>query len=300
MTLQEMCQELHYSENTFKRSFKRTCDSLRKKGIIITKVGIEPKAYYTITYDESLIDPKKSNKTIHTDLIGQRFGHLTVLQDSGERSHRNVVWTCKCDCGNIKNIPSPRLKTGHAKSCGDSNCPYHHWYEDLTNQRFGKLVALYPTTMKDNSHMYWKCQCDCGNITEVPSNRLKNGNTQSCGCIKTSIGEMQIEQILKENHIIYKTQISFNDLKNKKPLRYDFGIYDEDNSLVRLIEFDGIQHFEPQSYFTHSLEETKENDLIKNQYALEHNIPLVRIPYTQKGKMTLDTILGSEYLINNE
>lgn len=298
MTLKELCAELNYSENTLKRSFNRTCEVLkRKKGIIITKTGIEPNADYTITYDKTLINQKVSQQKIHTDLVGQRFGHLLVLKDSGERFHRGVVWTCQCDCGNIKNIPGSRLKNGHAKSCGSENCPYHSYYDDLTNQRFGKLVALKPTTMKDGSHMYWLCQCDCGEQIEVSSNGLKRGSTKSCGCITTSIGEDNIEQILINNNIKYKKEISFDDLKNVKLLRFDFGIYDSNNNLIRLIEFDGIQHFKEQNYFTHSLEQTQRNDKIKNDYCKQNNIPLVRIPYWERDKMTLEMLFGEEYLI---
>lgn len=297
MTLKELCTELNYSENTFKRSFNRTCEVLkRKKGIIINKTGIEPNADYTISYDETVIEPKVSKQKIHTELIGQRFGHLTVLQDSGERFHRGVVWTCQCDCGNIKNIPNLYLKNGHVKTCGN-NCIYHSTYEDLTNQRFGKLIALYPTSMKDGSHMYWMCKCDCSNLVEVASGHLKKGDIQSCGCIKTSIGESNIKDILIKNKIKFNTQISFNDLKNIKSLRYDFGIYNDGNEIIRLIEFDGIQHFEEQNYFSHSLKETQQNDKIKNDYAKEHNIPLVRIPYTERDNITLDLILGDKYLI---
>ena len=55
--------------------------------------------------------------------------------------------------------------------------------KDLTNQRFGKLVALqrvckYP---KNNSWM-WHCVCDCGNETLVQVCALTSGNTASCGC----------------------------------------------------------------------------------------------------------------------
>lgn len=99
-----------------------------------------------------------------------------------------------------------------------------------------------------------------------------------------------------DNNIKYKQQITFNDLKNIKPLRYDFGIY-ENGKLVRLIEFDGIQHFEEQNYFTHDLTITKNNDIIKNKYSKDNNIPLDRIPYWEKDKMTLDMLLGEEYLI---
>lgn len=296
MTLKELSIKLNYSENTFKRSFNRTCEALRKKGIIITKTGYGETADYTISYDETLIQLTKPKQTVHTELIGKRFGHLTVLKDSGERFHRGVVWECKCDCGNIKNIPGNRLKTGHAKSCGENNCFYHKYFDDITNQKFGKLTAIKPTSMKDGSHMYWLCKCDCGNEKEVASNHLKNGNIQSCGCITSSIGEINIKQILENNNIEFKEQISFNDLKNIKPLRFDFGIY-KDNNLIRLIEFDGIQHFKEQDYFTHSLTDTKNNDIIKNEYCKNNNIPLVRIPYWERDKITLDMLLGEEYLI---
>ena len=32
------------------------------------------------------------------DLTGQKFGHLTVIKDTGERKNRQVVWECECDC----------------------------------------------------------------------------------------------------------------------------------------------------------------------------------------------------------
>ena len=210
--------------------------------------------------------------------------------------HRSIIWKCKCDCGNEHEVTSNNLNGGQVNSCGKQDCPYHKTFENLKGQRFGKLIAMYPTSMKDGSHMYWVCQCDCGNQHEVSSNSLKRGSTQSCGCIATSIGEMNIKKILEDNNIEYKEQITFDDLRNIKPLRYDFGIY-ENGKLVRLIEFDGIQHFEEQSYFTHNLTSTKNNDIIKNRYSKNNNIPLVRIPYWERDKMTLDMLLGEEYLV---
>lgn len=295
MTLQELCKKINRSQNTLKRSFNRTVERFKKQGILITKTGIGDKADYQIIYDESLKEPPKE-KILSTRLVGQRFGHLTVIEDTGKRFHRSIVWKCKCDCGNEHEVTSNNLNGGQVNSCGKQNCPYHKTYENLKGQKFGKLIAMYPTSMKDGSHMYWVCQCDCGNQKEVASNHLKNGNIQSCGCIKVSIGEMNIKKILEENNIQYKEQITFDNLKNIKPLRYDFGIY-QNNKLIRLIEFDGIQHFKEQKYFTHSLIETKNNDVIKNKYAKDNNIPLVRIPYWERDKMTLDMLLGEEYLI---
>ena len=296
MTKEEFSQQFGYSLATLKTSFKRTQEAMRNKGYIVTRSGSWPNPNYEVEYDESLI-PKKE-LVMHTELIGKRYGHLTVIKDSGERKHRSVVWECLCDCGNIHKVSTNHLTAG-VQSCGKETCPYSRRYKDLTNQKFGLLTALYPTSMKDGSHMYWMCKCDCGNaeLKEVASNHLQKGSVQSCGCIKTSIGERNIEALLIEAQIPYQVQVSFDDLIKIKPLRYDFGIYNFNGELIRLIEFDGIQHFEEQDYFTHSLEETQYNDTLKNNYAKEHNIPLVRIPYFERDKITLELILGDKYLL---
>lgn len=301
MTLQEFCKQYGYSENTIKTSFNRTVQSMKNKGLILTREGTWDSGNYTVSKDENYVPQKKI--TLSTRLVGQRFGHLTVQKDTGERFHRSIIWECVCDCGNIHKATSNNLNGGNVKSCGKKECPYHLTYKDLTNQTFGKLTALYPTSMKDGSHMYWMCKCSCGNprLKEVSSSHLQRGTVQSCGCIKKSIGETNIEKILINNNIPYQTQVSFKDLKMSRYLRYDFGIYDKDsNSLIRLIEFDGIQHFQEQSYFTHSLKETQQNDKLKNEYAIKNNIPLVRIPYTKRDQIDLDMILGDEFLINGK
>lgn len=52
---------------------------------------------------------------------------------------------------------------------------------DLTGQRFGKLTVLAPA---DNvgTRTAWKCRCDCGQETVVPTRRLRDGRRTSCGC----------------------------------------------------------------------------------------------------------------------
>lgn len=57
------------------------------------------------------------------DLVGQVFGHLTVLKDDGTRVHRKdgsvgVEWLCQCDCGRRVHIQTTLLLNGQAKSCG--------------------------------------------------------------------------------------------------------------------------------------------------------------------------------------
>ena len=52
---------------------------------------------------------------------------------------------------------------------------------DITNQRFGKLIALRPAPSR-NKKTYWLCQCDCGQQKEIQTCHLVSGDTQSCGC----------------------------------------------------------------------------------------------------------------------
>ena len=294
MTKEEFCKEYNYSLKTLKTSFGRIQQSMKNKGYLVTKEGIWPYTEYFVIEDKTIIPQKEI--TLSTRLVGQRFGHLTVIKDTGKRLHRSIIWECKCDCGNIHEVTSNNLNGGQINSCGKQNCPYHKTYKNLKGQKFGKLTALQPTSMKDGSHMYWLCLCDCGNTKEVSSNSLQRGGVQSCGCIKTSIGETNIKQILDDNKINYLKEYSFSDLKNKKVLRFDFAII-ENEQVIRLIEFDGIQHFQEQEYFTHNLTETQKNDNIKNEYCKANNIPLVRIPYWERDNITLEMLLGKEYLV---
>ena len=294
MTKEEFCATYNYSIKTLKTSFGRIQQAMKNKGYLVTKQGTWPNSEYIVIEDKTLIPVKEI--ILSDRLIGQRFGHLTVVKDTGKRFYRSIIWECLCDCGNVHEVTSNNLNSGKVNSCGKENCQYHKTYKDLKGLTFGKLTAIKPIGIKDGSHMYWLCLCECGNTKEVASSHLQRGDVQSCGCIKASIGEMNIQKILDNNNITYMKEYSFSDLKNKKVLRFDFAIIENDQ-IVRLIEFDGIQHFKEQEYFTHSLAETQNNDNIKNEYCKTNNIPLVRIPYWERDNITLEMLLGKEYLI---
>ena len=53
------------------------------------------------------------------DLTGQRFGRLVVLWKQGlDKSKRNTLWFCRCDCGKEKAVSFGALKSGATQSCG--------------------------------------------------------------------------------------------------------------------------------------------------------------------------------------
>lgn len=113
------------------------------------------------------------------NLNGQRFGKLTVLEETEERKEGCVVWKCQCDCGNVYFVNSRSLIRGDVKSCG---CLLNN-KSNIQGQRFGKLVAK--SSFRKKGRRKWLCQCDCGNEIIVDGANLKNGHTKSCGCLKT-------------------------------------------------------------------------------------------------------------------
>lgn len=117
------------------------------------------------------------------DLTGQRFGRLVVLYRSDNIGNR-VAWHCLCDCGKEKDVKGSLLIQGKTRSCGCLSDENRHLFkEDLTGQRFGRLIVLNRCKNKINGYWKWHCLCDCGNTIDVVSTSLKNGNTKSCGCL---------------------------------------------------------------------------------------------------------------------
>lgn len=244
------------------------------------------------------------------DLTGQKYGRLQVLEPAPNKKGK-TMWLCQCDCGNKKIISTDSLRSGKVSSCGclkkekliEKN---KKGIKDLTGQRFGHLQVLKYAGYSIREHAAWTCQCDCGTIKDIAGIDLQKGDTTSCGCKRySSYGELAIKEILINNNIKYKMEYWFDDLRSEAniPLRFDFAIIDDNDNVLRLIEYDGQQHYlqKANNFFkADTLEHRKERDIIKNNYCLRNNIPLVRIPYWKKKDISLEMLLGNEYLIDRK
>ena len=76
--------------------------------------------------------------------IGERFGRLVVIKPEEKRG-RSKIYTCKCDCGNTKNVFLGNLKRARTVSCG---C--YHREVVRTGKHNGRRTRLYSiwTNMK--------------------------------------------------------------------------------------------------------------------------------------------------------
>ena len=70
----------------------------------------------------------------------------------------------------------------------------------------------------DGHHYYWKCQCDCGTITNIKGDSLRSGNTKSCGCGKYN-GIKQYNQQQTETTLI-PAQTKFGKLTVLEAIGY--------------------------------------------------------------------------------
>lgn len=223
------------------------------------------------------------------DLTGQKFGRLTVIKRAPNKNGR-TAWYCQCECGNEKIVISKSLKDGNTKSCGcyHKEIVHKQFCKDITNQRFGNLIALEPTKERKHGSIVWKCLCDCGNYHYATTELLLGGKVQSCGCIH-SRGNQKINNILQQSDYIFSKEyfVSINNIR----YAFDFVIFDNDK-IKCFIEYDGILHFKQDSYHgwnnSKNWEKTQLNDKIKNNYCKQNNIPLIRIPYTDFDKINLE------------
>ena len=144
-------------------------------------------------------------------------------------------------------------------------------------------TILNPQEYINNSERNLKITCPrCGNPFVTSLVLFTQHGGQLCpDCYrKESVGERRVREYLENNNIEYEFQKWFIDCRDIKPLPFDF--YLPQKNII--IEFDGIQHIKDGGNFFHSsydLNTTKKHDIIKNEYCNEHNIELIRIPYTQ-------------------
>lgn len=233
------------------------------------------------------------------DLTGQKFDSGIEVLEFAEIKNRAAHWKCKCHCGNTFITRGADLTNGHTKSCGClgkkrvqqmGKKNKNKYIKDLTNQRFGSLTAIEATEKRDSGRcVIWKCKCDCGNIIELSSHVLVQGQI-SCGCNKSK-GELKIAQLLLEAKIPFETQKSFDSCRfpdTNRAAKFDFYVNNQ-----YLIEYDGIQHFDSRFGWNTSdnFEKIQLRDAYKTQWCKENNIRLIRIPYTKYDNLTLQDLI---------
>ena len=113
--------------------------------------------------------------------------------------------------------------------------------------------------------------------------------------MKSSRGEIKICDILDRAGLEYQEEYTFPDLVSSsgRALRFDFCVFDDNGEIDFLIEYQGIQHYEPKDKFggKKGLIQQKYNDNLKRKYCLEHGYTLVEVPYWEEGMLDYDYLM---------
>ena len=262
-------------------------------------------------YDEKAKFIRENDEMIGAE---QEQGKLKVLMVYSRGDNRGKYYFCQCKCGNFSGVWGSHFRTGHSKSCGcgeienrkilAKNIINYDNSKDITGQKNGYLVALRRLDKKKSEQWIWECRCtNCGSLCEKTTTDFVR--SVSCGCMKISVGEMTIQNILENNNILFEREKRFNTCRfpdTNAQGKFDFYLPDKNI----LIEYDGIQHFEENTFFTGStnnsheaLSYTHNHDEYKNKWCIENNIILIRIPYTHLEKITIEDLLeNSLFRIN--
>lgn len=128
-----------------------------------------------------------------SEIIGLKFGMLTVLKQEGQYKNGTKLFVCKCECGNLTSTSKCHLQTGSVKSCGclckitSAQNGKKSKIEIPLGTKFGRLTVECQAVHSTKYGVYWKCLCDCGTYVEIISSNLRRGTSRSCGCLASEI-----------------------------------------------------------------------------------------------------------------
>lgn len=215
------------------------------------------------------------------DLTGMKFGYLTPLEWL-----RGGFWKCKCDCGNETIVDTRNLTTGHTQSCGCARRETKNVFD--MNEYEDENLRVISRAENVGEIAAWNCVCKhCGRNFTTKGSNIRNGATTSCGCVNSK-NEQYITTLLLENGIEFEAQYTFPDLVGigGRRLRFDFAIFNN-GKLVRLVEFNGSQHYErPDGSWADQYDILVENDIRKVEYCRKKHIDLKIIKYSDQYSLS--------------
>lgn len=113
--------------------------------------------------------------------------------------------------------------------------------------------------------------------------------------MRSSRGEMKIEEILIMQGLRFEMEYYFKDLRSSSGrfLRFDFVVFDDDGNIDFIIEYQGKQHYAPTEKYggKKGFYQQQHNDNQKRRFCALNNIKLIEIPYTDEHLVDYDYIM---------
>jgi hypothetical protein len=129
-------------------------------------------------------------------MVHRWYGSWFVLQRVADKGSR-PTYLCRCNiCGIKKQVQGKELLDGGSTSCG---CSIWGWTEPMLHKQFGRLTVLELVESGNRGKKRYLCQCSCidRTIKIISAKCLRNGDTQSCGCLAKERGLQNIMELNK-------------------------------------------------------------------------------------------------------
>ena len=233
---------------------------------------------------------EKSRSKSHEQYIRDVYniwGNLVEIIGQYDNSSKKIKVMCN-KCNWIWNPEAKSLLAKHGcPKCGHlknrmSTVKKHDNYIAEVNIKHNNIIAVIGNYVSGKDKILLKCNRCQYEWSSVARNILKGRGCPKC---KLNKGETLINNILEELKLKFKAQYIIKNLKtlnNGVPI-FDFAIFDENNVLKTIIEYDGIQHFKPIKNWggEKRLIEQQKVDKFKNEYCIDNKIKLLRIKYNE-------------------
>ena len=124
---------------------------------------------------------------MHQVVIGNKYGHLTVLREVNRGKHGERRFWCRCECGNEKDFDVYNILRNPDHRC--NKCvPHQGGYPppDLTGQIINGWEVLERVSAEPNKYgtgidYYFRCRCQrCGNESIKRPNAIKTSKGHRC------------------------------------------------------------------------------------------------------------------------
>ena len=234
----------------------------------------------------------KEAKLIH----GDKYDY-SLVEYNGCKTNVNIK--CKI-CGNI----FAQLPSNHLHKTNPTGCPYCSDRKKLTNEEFIRRANLihankysYDLSNYKNNKSYIMIKCEeHGWFKQQAHKHLCGNGCKECGF--KNLGEEFAQKYFSDKGIKFEKWKSFEDLRDIKPLSYDFFLPEKNI----LIEIQGEGHFSENFMGKNNkekFEKQKRHDLLKRNYALKNGFIFEEIIYLnsnrKKLKENLDKLIEKYY-----
>ena len=226
--------------------------------------------------------PEKSIQATHPTLSLQWHSKNSVMPiEISAKSNKKVWWQClkhpehqwkESVCNMTRPNQGCPFCSGH-RVCS-TNCLSTTHPELMAEWSSKNTLSFDKVSAGSNYKIWWICsKCNHEWMAKIAHRTTGSG----CPGCNQSRGEKAVASILLKNGITFKREWRFKSCRNKRPLPFDFVI--KTNHSIKIIEYQGEQHYISSLFFGRNLTKVQHNDTIKLKWCESHAVPLLAIPY---------------------